>query len=128
MTEQRNVLAMRSWAVRAVRQFVWAGVQRQPGEVIDPPDANDARQMIEAGNAVNLADWPAQQTNMPWALQNVVPGSGGVAGVGSVNGLDGDLSIVGTPPITVSTNAATAAGNNPQVVTLTLSFAILAKA
>jgi hypothetical protein len=115
LPEQRNVLALGSWKVRALRRFVWAGVQRQPGEVIDPPEANDARQMIEAGNAVYLADWPIQQTNMPWALQNVVPGSGGAPGVGSINGMDGDLQILAGANITVT--------NNPPAGTITISAA-----
>lgn len=53
--------------VVAVRQFTWAGFSWQVNDVIHVP-TNVARQMIEAGNAIDNPVWSTAATNYPWVL------------------------------------------------------------
>lgn len=99
--EAQSILTERTWSVTCVRNFFYAGVWRQVNDVITVP-IHVARSMIEAGNAIANPDWPRHRTDHPLALQNVVQVSSGVAGVGSINGIEGDIQILAGPHITVT--------------------------
>lgn len=115
MPQERNVLTERFWTVRVIRDFFYKGVWRQVGEQFHAPP-HVARGMIEAGNVLQV-NWPKATTDVPWALQSVGPQSGGTgAGVGSINGIDGDISILAGPNITVTTGASSITIGAPNVV------------
>lgn len=115
MPQERNVLTERFWTVRVIRDFWYKGVWRQTGEQIHMPP-HVARGQIEAGNVLQV-NWPKATTDIPWALQSVgAQSGGGGAGVSSINGIEGDVSIVAGPNIVVTTGPSSITVGAPNVV------------